>query len=796
MKFFTLTALTALLLVSTVQGQFSLSGRIVEKATGKVLPGAHIILEGTYLITTSDVNGEFNFKDLSQRNYTLKISFIGFQTHSEQIELKEDLRIEVEMERTAIMQDEVIIRASRLGNENPASGTLLDREDIQRQNDGKDLPMLLSLTPSLTSTSDAGTGIGYTALRLRGSDASRINVTLNGIPLNDAESQSVFWVDLPDLASSVENISIQRGVGTSSNGSSAFGGSINIKTREMKAEPYASYDGSAGSFRTFRNTLSFGTGLIKGHWSIDGRLSKITSDGYIDRAFSDLKSIFISAGYYGEKSILKFNLISGKEKTYQSWAGVPKDSLKTNRTYNPFTYENQTDNYQQDHYQTFFSRELHRNLLLNMALHYTCGRGYYEEYQDLNDPYSATSLSYYGLDTLFIGSDTISKTDLIRQKWLSNDFYGATASLHYKSGRWDIILGSSWNTYSGRAYGEIIWARFASDGFKGYRWYENNSNKSDYSVYLKAKFNANSHIGFFGDLQYRYIDYRIKGTEDAFGEVTQQHYFSFLNPRVGIELMAGEKHTSFLALAMANREPSRQNYIDATADDRLPVHETLYDLELGHEYRSNKIVLTGNLYYMQYRNQLVATGEIDNVGYPILRNVPSSYRAGIELVAGLKPVKGLQWDLNATLSRNRIKDFSESVDDYDTWGKIIIEHGETEISFSPSLIAGSMITWEPVKNLRARLSSKYVGSQYIDNTASKERSLDPYFINNFKISYHITKELFQEIGISFEILNLFNEEYETNAWVYRYYQGGQYYTSDGYFPQAGIHFMAGLWLKL
>lgn len=796
MKFLKFTIIFLLLVTKSAFTQYSISGIITNKDNGKGLPGAHIILEGTFLATTSQSDGTFLLKDIKQGSYTLKVSYIGFVTQKIPVTLEKSTALNITMERNVILQDEVVIRATRLGSESPVNSTLIKSSSLQRKNDARDLPYLLQLTPSLVTSSDAGTGTGYTSMRLRGVDPSRINVTLNGIPLNDAESQSVFWVNIPDLVSSIDNISVQRGIGTSTNGSAAFGGSINIKTNTLNTDPYATIRSAAGSFRTFRNTLAFGTGLINGKWTIDGRLSKITSDGFIDRAFSNLKSFHISSGYYGEKTLFRINILSGKEKTYQSWAGVPKDSLETNRTYNPFTYENQTDNYQQDHYQAFFSQELHSNLVFNLGLHYTYGRGYYEEYQDLSNPFAATSMAYYGLDTLFIGGDTITNTDLIRQKWLDNDFYGTTWSFDFNPNKWDIIFGGSWNTYLGRAFGEIIWARYASNSFKGDRWYENASNKQDYNAFIKARYNLSNRLGIFGDIQFRYIDYEISGTEDAFGVVTQTHHFRFFNPKAGIDFKSGEKNRTYLSFAIANREPSRQNYIDASADGIIPVHEKLYDLELGHEYRTSRFILLGNIYYMHYKDQLVATGEIDIVGYPVLRNVPQSYRAGLELITGIKPFKNFQWDLNATFSRNRIKDFTESVDDFDNWGKIQIEHGETEISFSPSIIAGSLMSYEPFKGFRAEWSGKYVSRQYIDNTGSKERSLDPYFVNNLRLSYSFEPPFVKNINFSFEILNLLDEKYETNAWVYRYYTGGRFYTSDGYFPQAGIHFMAGVEINL
>jgi iron complex outermembrane receptor protein len=671
----------------------------------------------------------------------------------------------------------------------------LSNEEIERKNIGKDIPFLLERTPSAVATSDAGHGIGYTGIRIRGTDATRINVTLNGIPLNDAESQAVFWVNVPDLASSVDNIQIQRGVGTSTNGSATFGASINIQSSRLKPDPYAIVSSSAGSFRTFKNTINFGTGLIKGRWTVDGRLSKITSDGYIDRAFSDLKSLYASAAYYGEKTILRFNILTGREKTYQAWAGVPQDSLETNRTYNPFTYPNQTDNYQQDHYQLLFAQQLRKDLVFNAALHYTYGRGYYEEYQDLEDPYAATSFAYYGLDEVIIGIDTIRNTNLIRQKWLDNDFYGLTFSLDYDHSNLHVILGGSYNIYRGRAWGNIIWAEFASNSDPYYKWYNSNSVKQDFNIYGKVSYQVNDLLGFFADLQYRFIDWKLEGTEDAYGDISQSHLFSFINPKAGINYHINQRNESYFSFAVANREPSRQNYIDASDDPVKPTSETLYDFELGYAYKAPKTALMVNAFYMKYVDQLVATGELDNVGYAILRNVPDSYRLGMELSFGLKILDNLSWTIYGTVSSNKIKDFEEYVDDFDTGGKRTNLYNSTDISFSPGLTAGSDLIYKPFDGFDVSLVSSYVSRQYIDNTNSLERSIDPYFVNNLRFNYEISMNIIDRLALHFEIINLFNEIYESNAWTYRYILGGEYQYSSAYFPQAGIHFMGGITLN-
>jgi len=784
-----------LLLVLGSHAQYSLRGKITDAETNETLPGAHIIVQNTYLVHTSDENGSFIIQNLKEGNYHIIVSYIGYKDHQSQINLIQDEELNIIMEQSTLLQDAVIIRATRASDDYGTTHSELDKEQIEEENTGKDIPFLLQRTPSSVATSDAGTGIGYTSIRIRGTDATRINVTLNGIPLNDSESQAVFWVNVPDLASSVDNVQIQRGVGTSTNGSAAFGASINVQTSNLKADPYAVLSSSAGSFRTFKNTLNFGTGMMKGKWTIDGRLSKITSDGYIERAFADLKSLYVSAGYYGEKTILRFNILSGKEKTYQAWAGVPKDSLETNRTYNPFHYPNQTDNYQQDHYQFLFAHQLNKYWLINAALHYTYGRGYYEEYQDIEDPYAATSFAHYGLDDVIIGGDTITNTSLVRQKWLDNDFYGLTYSFDYDKKRTHVILGGSYNIYFGRAWGNIVWAEFASNSNPDYAWYNSKSKKQDFNVFGKFSFQLNEPFSFFVDLQYRHINWEMEGTEDAFGDITQTHVFDFFNPKAGVKYIFNPRNEAYFTFAVANREPSRQNYIDATADMQLPTREVLYDFELGYAYRASKMLVLANAFYMKYDDQLAATGELDNVGYAILRNVPNSYRAGIELSFGFQLHKKLRWDAYGTFSQNKILNFVESVDDFDTGEKQLNHYDRTDISFSPGIVAGSDITYKIIKDLKASLISKYVSRQYIDNTGSKDRSLNPYFVNNLRLNYSINTSVFRQIAFHFEIINLFNELYESNAWVYRYIWGGEYQSSSGFYPQAGIHFMGGITLK-
>ena len=787
------------LLVYAAYGQFTISGKIIDE-TGNPLPGANIILENTYHGTSTDLEGNFKFTKIKKGEYVLKISYIGYTSVNKKVKVDANVYLDISLEPAMILGDEVIISATRVSDKVPVAFTTMEKEVINERNIGQDIPYLLSLTPSFVVSSDAGAGVGYTSFRIRGTDANRINVTVNGIPLNDSESHGVWWVDLPDFASSVENVQIQRGVGTSTNGAGAFGATVNFQTFTLQKEPYAEINSSAGSFNTYKNTISLGSGMIGGKFTFDGRLSKISSDGFIDRAYSDLKSFAVSGAYYQKNTILKVIVFSGKEKTYQAWDGVPGYLLSSNRKFNGIGeyknaegktvyYDNETDNYQQDHFQIFYSRELSPHFHLNTAFHYTSGKGYYEQYKENQE------FSDYRLNNLLIGSDTLTDTDLIRQKWLDNDFYGVTYSLKYQGKKWDAVLGGAWNNYLGKHFGKIIWTQFASNSDMDHEWYNNEGVKRDFNVFGKANYQLNSKLNIYGDIQYRRIHYEIKGIDDDFRDITQQHEFNFFNPKVGFSYIINDRQSLYYSFGIAHREPNRYNFIDTDPNGPIPSPETLRDYELGYSLKFAEYLLEANVYFMDYKNQLVLTGEINNVGAPIMTNVDKSYRAGLEITTGIKILPNLKWDLNATFSRNRIIDFTEYVDDWDTWSQASNYLGVTDLSFSPNIIAGSKINYEMIKKVNVALISKYVGDQYIDNTSSEDRKLDRYFINNLYINYRHKSSLFKEINLTLLVNNLFNVEYETNAWVYRYLEGGEKKVFDGYFPQAGSHYLLGLSVK-
>ena len=781
--------------------QFTITGKITDKESGESLPGATLLLDDGTASTAADAEGFYSISNIKKGIHSVEVSFIGYKSIVKKIDVTGNMNVNFEMKYTAILSDEIIVRATRAGEKSPTTYTIVDNKRISDNNTGQDLPYILQITPSVVTTSDAGAGVGYTGIRIRGTDITRINVTMNGVPVNDPESHGVYFVDLPDLASSVDNIQIQRGVGTSTNGAAAFGASINIQTTKLNPDPYAEINSMAGSFNTFKNTLNFGSGLIKGKWAFDGRVSNIRSDGYIDRGWSNLNSFYISGGYYGDKSILKAVVTSGKEKTYQAWYGTPKDSLATNRRFNPSGimydsngnikgyYDNQTDNYRQDYYQLHFVHRFYNNLNLSSALFYTKGKGYYESFKNKE------SYEDYGFENVVVGTDTITETDLINQKWLDNDFYGLNISLSYDSDKIDATFGGGYNYYIGDHYGYIIWAEYAGNSFINKPWYENTGKKSDGHIFGKINYKINRVINIYADIQFRAIDYRIEGTHDDLRDLTQSHRFNFFNPKGGVYFTLNEQNNLYASVAVAHREPNRSVYRDADPGQKIS-SERLTDFELGYQFNHRVVNLEANFYYMDYKDQLVLTGQINNVGDPVMVNVPKSYRMGIEITGGVKILKNLRWDVNATFSSNKIQDFVSFTDNWNAWPEQVVDSlGTTDISFSPDIIAGSNLTWEAFKNFRASFVSRYVGRQFIDNTSNKERSLDPYFVNDLKFNYSIKTNLIKQIDLILSLNNIFNTEYEANAWIYRYYYDNVEYEINGYFPQARFHFMGGISLK-
>ena len=691
---------------------------------------------------------------------------------------------------------EVKVDALRATNQTPMSFTNISKEELEEQNLGQDLPYLISFTPSVVTTSDAGAGVGYTGFRVRGSDPTRINVTINGIPLNDSESHGVWWVNMPDFASSIENIQIQRGVGTSTNGAGAFGASINLVTDKLKSKPYALTSNSVGSYGTLKNNVEFGTGLINERFTVDARLSRIESDGYIDRATADLKSFYLSGGYYGDNESLKLTVFSGKEITYQAWNGVPLSYLDNDslRTFNIYDYEKEVDNYAQTHYHFNYTKQLQENQTFNLGLHYTKGAGYYEQYKNDED------LADYGLNNVV--------TDLIRRRWLDNDFYGTVFSYQNNSEKLDYTIGGAWNKYEGAHFGEIIWARNASNSEIRHRYYDNDASKTDYNLYAKGLYKLNNQTTLFADVQKRWIEYSFVGLDQDGVELNDQAKFDFLNPKFGFNYDLNKNSNAYASFAVANREPNRSDFVDSSPESR-PVHETLFDTEVGYKYQSKSYSLSANAYYMIYENQLILTGQINDVGEYTRTNIDYSERMGIELEGNFKINNKISWAANATFSENKIPFFTEYVDNWDSGIQEVFKYENTDIAFSPNLIWASRFDYKLNNNTKLQFISKYVGEQYIDNTSSKDRMLDEYLTHTVRATWNMKSNLFDVVKWTFQVNNLLDLNYANNAWVYRFVSEGYdprpddpyvnlnsegSYDMAGNFPQAKRNFLLALTL--
>ncbi len=690
-----------------------------------------------------------------------------------------------------LMMQNIEVLSIRASDKAPFTKTNLNKQQIEERNVGYDLPFLLSQTPSLVANSDAGNGIGYTNLRIRGSDASRINVTLNGIPYNDAESQGTFFVDMPDIASSLNSIQIQRGVGTSTNGAGAFGASINLSTNELNKEKYLELSNAYGSFNTWKNTIKAGTGLIKNHFTVDARFSNITSDGYVDRAFSKLRSFYLSTAYQSKKTVLRFNVISGREKTYQAWNGVPESLLKSDRTYNSAgtdkpgaPYSNETDNYVQTHYQLFLNQKVKNKIAFNLAAFLTRGKGYYENYK------GSQKFSRYNLPDVIVGTDTIQKTDLILQQWLDNYFYGTVFSGIYTNGKAQVTIGGGYTEYDGGHYNIVPWAQL---GFPDhYKYYNAPAYKRDFNLYLKWMYSLGNGLSAFADIQQRSVRYEINGFK-GHPDLYVNKSYTFINPKAGLSYNINRIHI-YGSLAVGSREPNRDDFESGIA--QLPKPEFLLDWEAGISAGGENYSAGVNFYYMDYINQLINTGMINDVGAYTRTNAGKSYRAGIEIEAAWKPSKWWTIDGNLSLGRNKIKLFKEFIDDYDLGGQKVNLFKNTDIAFSPAVVSAFAITFSPVKNGKVILISKYVGDQFLDNTSDRNRMLKKYFVENIQLNYGVSCGVFREVKLFFDLNNVFNNLYEANGYTYNYFEGGKLHVENYYFPMAGMNFMGGILIKL
>lgn len=771
--------------------QNNLEGTILNAQDQSPVIGASITINNTFSNTISDATGHFSFKGIVSGNYEISISHLSFETKS--VSVSTGTENKISLQPKIYLADEITISATRVDQKNGTAFNNISKEDLEKNNFGQDLPILLSSLPSVVVTSDAGNGVGYTGIRVRGNDPTRVNVTINGVPVNDAESHQVYWVDLPDIASSTDNIQFQRGLGSSTNGAGAFGASINLQTTKISQLPYGNVSTSFGSFRTNKNTVAFGTGILNNHFTIDGRLSMINSDGYIDRASSNLRSLNLSGGYYNDKEFIRAVIISGKEKTYQSWYGISKEVMDTNRTYNPAGeyvdtygnvryYDNQTDNYQQDYYQMFYSRTINKKLTGNIALHYTKGKGYYEEFQPLDN------IGDYGLAGISIGDTTIDQTPIVRRKWLSNDFYGTTFSLDYESGALNLKFGGGANNYVGRHYNEIISAGIFPGTTFPFRYYDDEAKKTDINIFIKATYALNSKISLTGDLQERSVDYNFtKLSTDNSGQAK----LNFFNPKVGFNYRVSSNQQIHFYAGMGHKEPVRDDYLVSTPTTR-PNSEEMIDYELGYNYSSKKVGISINGYFMDYQNQLILTGKINEVGEYIRENVKNSSRKGIEAEIKYQFSKSISLNGNLTLSENKIKSYTEYVDDYDGGEQHINTYTNSTISFSPSVISAAEINFTPVKNFRFSINSKYVGKQYLDNTTNENSVLDSYFLLNAGSNFLIPIKGIRSLEIKLQVNNLLNEKYSANGYSYSGYSSGNRDSYNFYFPQAGINWMGGI----
>ncbi len=763
-----------LLVPAFAMAQSTLSGQVQDASTRQSLAGATIVLGSRYAQT--DGQGHFRFSNLKEGSYTLQVSYVGYESYSTGVRLKGSQQLTISLQHSSVAADEVLVSATRATENSATTYKNLSRRDLEKTNQGRDLPYLLNQTPSLVVNSDAGAGVGYTGFRIRGSDATRVNVTLNGIPLNNSESQGSFFVNLPDFASSVDNIQIQRGVGTSTNGAGAFGGSLNIQTITRRDSAYAELNNSYGSFDTWKNTVNVGTGLINNKVTFDARMARIKSDGYIDKASSDLKSYFLSGAFYGKKDMVRVNVFSGKEKTFQAWGGVPESIIDTNRTYNYFTYDDQTDNYTQNHYQAFYTRTFSPQVSLSTGLHYTDGAGYYEEYE--NDQ----ELSKYKIPPVVIGDSTIATTDLIRRRWLDNDFYGLTFALNYQpQSKLKTTLGGAWNKYDGDHFGEVIWARVASGSEIRHRYYQGNGLKTDFNIYGRADYTLDKLV-LYADLQYRRLWYKISGTHKTQAELNIQDEFNFFNPKVGLTYHIDASSLAYASYSVANKEPNRDDYINSiTGQD--PKRENLQDIEAGYRYRNNRVNVGINGYWMLYHDQLILTGTITDVGEAIRQNVDKSYRLGVELDAGLQISSELSWRATAALSRNRIKSFTS----YDYSSKTALGSFEkTIISFSPSFVGSSELAYQSFGGAEIALLSKYVSRQFMENSSNRAHQLKANFVNDVRLGYQTPLGPLRNMAINLTVNNIFDELYANNGYIY-----GENY----YFPQATRNFLLSLSLK-
>ena len=792
-----------LFITFTSIAQNNFVGRVTD-SSGDPIVGANILIEESNLITYTDEKGKF-YLNSNSTNIEIQVSHVGYLTKEIKFS-NPNQEINIVLDDGIILKDEIKVISTRAKYNSPFAFTNISKSFIEKNNSGKDIPFLINSTPSTYSTSDAGNGIGYTGVRIRGSDATRINVTINGIPYNDSESHGVFWVNVSDLASSANSIQVQRGVGSSTNGGGAFGGTVSIKTGKASEDFKLKYSSSAGSYKSFKNTLELNSGLIKNKINMNLRLSKINSDGYVDRATSDLKSYYASASYYSDKTSIDLINFSGKERTYQSWWGTPEgrinndieemnnvianngysdeqadNLLNSGRTFNYYTYDNQTDNYQQDHYQMHFNHDISNTANLHLALHYTYGRGYYEEFRE-DDNLS----NYYD----FLENKSL---DLVRRRWLSNHFYGLTYSFSKKFDKSEINIGGALNEYDADHFGEIIQPQLMVSE----PYYFSKSFKKDGNIFIKYNLNITESAELFTDMQLRGYSHKMKGNDNDKSIIDVDKNNVFFNPKIGLTKSLNDKVILYGSVAVANREPIRSDYIDSKIE---PKHESLVNIELGKGFNYNIGSFNTNLYLMEYNNQLITTGEVNDVGAYIRENVKKSRRFGVEFTNVLN-TKDFYVNSSLSLSRNLVYNFNETLYDYGAdfsqYNIIENKYGVTDLAFSPGVLLNNHFEWKANKFLSFILNSKYVGKQYLDNTSNEKRVLKDFLINDFKIQTNLTNNVFNNLFFKIEINNIFNVKYSSNGYTFGYYGGMDYEVRENYFyPQATRNIMFSISIEI
>lgn len=752
---------------------FILSGKVVNN-NQEPLVGATIVLEELKKGTATDFEGNFQLK-LAKGSHTITVAYLGFNTYTQKIEISKNKNLTIQLSTDSTILEDVLVAAVRVQADAPVTHSNLSKKEIAKRNLGQDIPMLLNYLPNVVSSSDAGAGIGYTYMSVRGSDASRVNVTVNGIPYNDAESQGTFWVNMGDFASSTQSLQLQRGVGTSTNGAGAFGASLNILTDAAATEAGGEISNSFGSFNTRKHTVKFTTGKVNEHFEFSGRVSNIYSDGYIDRASTDLKSYFLQGSYTDENTLIKALVFGGKEKTYQAWDGISAQQLKEDRRQNPLTYENEIDNFQQDHYQLHWNEKLNNNWTTNVGLNYTRGKGYFEQFKDDRDAADYNNLIVDG-------------SDVIVRRWLDNHFYVGNFNATYNNDKLEIITGTSYSHYTNDHYGEIIWGSdLATNTNIRDHYYDGKSTKNDFNVFSKISFNLTEKLRTFIDLQGRFVSYKTNGLTSKRKPLNVDENFNFFNPKFGLTYTLNDNNSFYTSFAKANREPNRSDFKDG-----VNTHESLNDYELGWRFKNDVVKLNTNVYFMDYQNQLVLTGEIDDTGDPLRGTSGNSYRLGLEIDADIKLTNNLSVRQNIAVSQNKNVDFFTNRDG------ALQELGNTTIANSPNIVTGNTFTYHPSENFKIAFLSKFVGEQYLSNTDTEASKLDSYFTSDLNIIYEIeTKSIFKSIVFTGLVNNIFNKEYVDRGYIYLDYWStpGTTQEAQGYYPQATINFLAGVTLK-